>query len=482
MTDGAARLLAVQNENLPPSHPFHEVFSRLTARVDSWTSGQWMTERAGGSDVQNSETWATYSPLAQKTGEYGRIDEGDYLVSGFKFFSSATDANIAVLLAKTESGKLSVFLAPLTKLTIDAQGKERRATNGIRIHRLKKKLGTKQLPTAELELKDVRAHLVGPLDRGIATISTLLNITRLHTFNGTVAGLGRCLAVAKAFAKARTTRGQGLMRVPLHLRTLADVELKRRGILHLSQFTAALVGFVESGFPAQKPAGLSCLPAAGIEADIVLRALTATAKAFCSKVVIQGAQECMEAMGGVGYIDDPDDSEHNVARMYRDLTVNAIWEGTTNVMSSELLRFISVRENLGVLSKWVGRNVERIVDETHRNALRRSWESLHARLEVGTFDLEEVLGDGRRGLFSLGWVVCGLLLVADAERDGDALAAEAARRWVLGGEGGVGEWVFHDVLRVGNDDFRPSDVRTRAKLDYKFLYGEDGGREEVSKL
>ena len=482
MTDGAARLLAVQGENLPPSHPFHEVFRRLTARDDFWTSGQWMTERAGGSDIQNSETWATYSPLAQKTGKYGRIDEGDYLVFGFKFFSSATDANIAVLLAKTESGKISVFLAPLTRLVVDEQGKERRVTNGIRIHRLKTKLGTKQLPTAELELKDVRAHLVGPLDRGVATISTLLNITRVHTFNGTVAGLGRCLSSAKAFARARTTRGQALMTVPLHLRTLADVELKRRGILHLSQFTAALLGFVESGFPANMPAGLSCLPTTGKEAEVVLRALTATAKAFCSKVVIQGVQECMEAMGGVGYIDDPDDSEHNIARSYRDLTVNAIWEGTTNVMSSELLRFISVRGNLSILSQWVSRNVERIRGEVYRCALQRSWKALHTRLDVATNDIEEALGDGRRALFSLGWVICGLLLVVDAERDGDELATEAARRWVLSGEGGVGEWVFHDVMRVGDDQSRPQTLKIRAAWDSRFLYGDAGGVNVASRL
>jgi alkylation response protein AidB-like acyl-CoA dehydrogenase len=76
-----------------------------------------MTERPGGSDVLNTETWTTYSPLANKTGQFGRLDEGDYLVSGFKFFSSATDANMAVLLAKTKSGKLSTFVAPLTKLS-----------------------------------------------------------------------------------------------------------------------------------------------------------------------------------------------------------------------------------------------------------------------------------------------------------------------------------------------------------------------------
>lgn len=195
MSDDAAKLLPEFLPGLPPAHPFHEAYNRLIARTDNWTSGQWMTERAGGSDVQNIETWATYSPLPQKTGPEGRLDEG--LVSGFKFFSSATDAEITILLAKTETGKLCAFLAPLMKTIIDSNGKSKVVTNGIRIHRLKSKLGTKQLPTVELELKVVRTHLVGPLDRGVSTISHILNVTRAHACMGSVAGWRRCLSTAK---------------------------------------------------------------------------------------------------------------------------------------------------------------------------------------------------------------------------------------------------------------------------------------------
>lgn len=173
MTSGAARLMAKQLPGLPLEHPFHEIFNRLTARENHWVSSQWMTERTGGSDVQNSETVAVYSPLPRKTGKCGRVDEGDWLVSGFKFFSSATDCNIALMLAKTESGQLSLFVAPTRKIVLDSNGKGREVTNGVRIHRLKVKMGTKQLPTAELELKDVRAWRVGPADRGIATIAQL---------------------------------------------------------------------------------------------------------------------------------------------------------------------------------------------------------------------------------------------------------------------------------------------------------------------
>lgn len=185
MTSGAARLFSHQIKDLPEDHPFHEVYKRLTAREDSWISSQWMTERPGGSDVQNSETVAIHSPLPSKTAVNagpGGFDEGDYLLSGYKYFCSATDCDMALMLAKTESGHLSLFVAPTKRLEKDDHGETRLVTNGIRFHRLKTKMGTKELPTAELELKDVRAWRVGPIDRGIATIATLLNVTRTHNF------------------------------------------------------------------------------------------------------------------------------------------------------------------------------------------------------------------------------------------------------------------------------------------------------------
>lgn len=186
MTSGAARLFAHQTKDLDPSHPFHELYRRIISRGDdNWISSQWMTERPGGSDVQNSETVAVYSPLQSgtKSQDLSRsLEEGDYLVSGYKYFCSATDCDVALMLAKTETGHLSLFVAPTKKKLIGEDGKQVVVTNGIRFHRLKTKMGTKELPTAELELKDVRAWRVGPVDRGIATIAKLLNVTRTHNF------------------------------------------------------------------------------------------------------------------------------------------------------------------------------------------------------------------------------------------------------------------------------------------------------------
>lgn len=209
MTSGAARLFLQQTKDLPREHPFHEVYRRLTARQDNWISSQWMTERPGGSDVQNSETVTLHSPQKSKTnvkGGLGRFDEGDYLVSGYKYFCSATDCDIALMLAKTESGYLSLFVAPTKRLEKDEDGETRLVTNGILFHRLKTKMGTKELPTAELELKDVRAWRVGPIDRGIATIATLLNVTRTHNFI-TALSCWRRGMVRPSGVKASTSHG-----------------------------------------------------------------------------------------------------------------------------------------------------------------------------------------------------------------------------------------------------------------------------------
>lgn len=471
MTDGAARLLSQINPSLPPEHPFHEAYRRLVARTDAWTSGQWMTERPGGSDVQNTETWARYSPLPKKTGKYGRLDEGDYLVSGFKFFSSATDANMTILLAKTESGKLSTFLAPLRKTIIGPDGKETVVTNGVRIHRMKTKLGTKQLPTAELELKDMRAHLVGQLDQGVPTISYLLNVTRAHTFMGSTAGWRRAISIAKSFAKARTTLDQPLWSMPLHLRTLAEVEIKFRACAQLGFFTIALMSFSENSFPAAaSAASYAPLPKPGAEAQVVLRTLTAVAKAVVSKLSVIGIQELMESMGGVGYIDEPDEGEYNLARIFRDTNVNTIWEGTTNVLASEFVRHALKKNHLELLDAWLQRAINGIENASYRNTLQQSWQNLNRRMAGSKTRVPEALANGRRIMFSLAWIVMGVLLAADAQRDGDGVAKEIAQRWIANGEGGVGEWKLPDVGPVGADAHF-LEGEERAKWDCRLVWG-----------
>ncbi|KAF7596051.1 hypothetical protein BBP40_003832 [Aspergillus hancockii] len=477
-SDGAALILGQERRNLPADHPFHAVYEKLLSTgEDYWTSGQWMTERAGGSDVQNTETWATYSPLTYKPQASNGLDEGDYLISGFKFFSSATDANMALLLAKTTSGKLSTFLAPLRKTVVGEDGKPHVVTNGVRIHRLKNKLGTKELPTAELELKDMRAHLVGAVDHGVTAIAPLLNITRTHTFVGSLAAWRRAISIAKSFAKARTTVGEPLWLIPMHLRLLADMEVKHRGAMNLAFFTIAVMGVVENNGVSTPAAHL---PSTGKESQVVFRALTAIAKAVISKDSIAGIQECQEAMGGVGYMDEPDEPELNIARLLRNTAVNSIWEGTTNVLASELVRFLVKWDNLAVFAVWFDRALGLIRTTELATALQQTWTSFLARIKATT-EPRLILGDGRRVMFTLAWLLCGVLLALDAERDGDGVVTEIARRWILTGEGGVGIMVWRDIIGDRRFPTGPSSVTDEhLRWDSRIAWGVELPAKQVS--
>jgi len=480
MTSGASRLFQHQTRILPPTHPFHTIYEHLTARKNNWISAQWMTERPGGSDVQNSETVATYSPPPTKTGEYGTVEEGDYLVSGFKWFSSATDCDIALLLAKTETGKLSLFVAP-TKLTVTVpdtsnpgkSGTTKKVTNGIRIHRLKTKMGTKELPTAELELRGVRAHLVGSLDRGIPTIATLLNVTRTHNFITALSCWRRSMWIAKSFARARTTIDQPLWLFPMHLRLFAMMEVRFRGLLQLAFFTTACLSFVDNGYPGSGNAFAYAPLPEKEELVVVLRALTATTKAVICKTSNFGMQECQEAMGGVGYMDEPDEPEWNISRLMRDTAANMTWEGTTNVLASEVVRHLVKGGNLDLVSRWLTRAMDQIKDHDMRAALQEAWGVLEAKLRAER-ELGDVLADGREIMFSFAWTVSGVLLAHDAQRDGDEVAGEVARRWVLDAEGGVGEFVLRDVVyRQGKGRAGAEIDSGRANWDCRLAWGTD---------
>jgi alkylation response protein AidB-like acyl-CoA dehydrogenase len=469
MTSGAARLFQQQCRDKPKGHVFHEIYAKLVAREGNWISAQWMTERPGGSDVRNSETVAVHAPLEGKEREVVGMGEGEWLVSGFKWFSSATDCDVALMLAKTESGKLSLFVAPTRRKVVGGDGKEVEVTNGIRIHRLKNKMGTKELPTAELELKDVRAHLVGEMDRGIPTIATLLNVTRTHNFITALSCWRRSMYIAKSFAKARTTIDQPLWLFPMHLRLLAGVEVKHQGLLQLGLFTTALLSFIDNGHPPNPPAGYPPIPKAGAEIKMVLRTLTATTKAVTCKIATAQMFELMEAMGGVGYMDEPDEPEFNIARLMRDTAANMVWEGTTNVLSSEVTRHILKGGHLELLSGWLTRSICMVQDEEMRSALIESWSKLNAILETGKQDLASILAEGRQVMFSISWIISGMLLAHDAQGDGHENAGEIARRWILDGEGGVGDYAFQDVV-YSHARRRDISQKTRSGWDCRIVW------------
>jgi hypothetical protein len=248
----------------------------------------------------------------------------------------------------------------------------------------------------------------------------------------------------------------------MHLRLLADLEVKHRGGMNLAFFTVAVMGLVEN--KVSRPSELAHLPRPGKEANVVFRTLTATAKAVVSKMSVLGIQECQEAMGGVGYMDEADEPEFNISRILRNTAVNSIWEGTTNVLASEMVRFLIKGNNLEIFAAWLDRILGSIRAESIRPTLISAWSALQKWFSPKSRSPAAVLADARRYMFTLAWIMCGALLALDAERDNDTVTTEIARRWVLDAEGGVGDNVFHDIVTV--QDGRSSDLDGEKHLQW----------------
>lgn len=172
-----------------------------------------------------------------------------YLLDGFKWFSSAAEGNLSVALARTGdvasgSASLSLFLVPLRLPSVPTP-----LSNNIHIHRLKDKVGTHAVPTAELSLNSSRAWLVWPPNQGIKTISPVLNITRIHSAIHSVGSLQRCLSIARSYATVRAVDGgtKLLQNIPLHMENLANISILYRALTHLTFGAISLLGKSECG-------------------------------------------------------------------------------------------------------------------------------------------------------------------------------------------------------------------------------------------
>ncbi|XP_057688405.1 acyl-CoA dehydrogenase family member 11-like isoform X1 [Corythoichthys intestinalis] len=312
MTDGAAKVI----QSIGISWPVQEAFNRLTSRQPEhfWTSGQWMTERQGGSDVAGG----TETVAVPQT-------NGWYKLYGYKWFTSATDADMTLTLARVcdQSGKttpgsrgLSLFYAEVSR---DRNG----CLRGIEVQKLKDKLGTRQMPTAELLLDGLRAHRLSEEGRGVASIANMLTITRIHNSISAAAAMRRVVQLARDYSTRRTAFGKQLKEHPLHVQTLARLEVETRGAFLLVMDVCRLLGREESGVATQLDAHL-------------LRLLTPVVKLYTGKQAVAVVSEGLESFGGQGYIEDT-----GLPVLLRDAQVLSIWEGTTNVLSLDVLRCVA---------------------------------------------------------------------------------------------------------------------------------------------
>jgi acyl-CoA dehydrogenase len=417
MTDGAAKtLLSHGNKAL-----IDRAVPHLTSRDprEAWTSGQWMTERTGGSDVGISETIARNSP------------EG-WRLYGTKWFTSATTSQMALTLGRPEGnqeGGRGLALFYLERYMRDG------GNNGIFVNRLKDKLGTRKVPTAELTLDGALATPVNGLDGGIRNIAPMLNITRTWNAVCAVSGMRRAIALARDYAARRVQFGAPLADKPLHVDTLAGLQAEYEAAMQLVFRAVSLLGREEQG------------ELSGHEAEL-LRVITPIAKLQTGKQAVEIASEACESFGGAGYVEDT-----GVPQLLRDAQVLPIWEGTTNVLSLDVLRAMGRSATelgpLGAIEAEIERATKNIRDPRLADCARAAREAFaHARAWVGeTFasDRSALEGGARRFAMTLGRSLSLALLVEQAqwsldhERDGRARAAAV-------------RFLRHGVDRIGVTD------------------------------
>ena len=417
MTDGAARTLLTSGNQTLIDRAVPHLITRDPKEF--WTAGQWMTELTGGSDVGLSETIA-------------KSDSGMFRLYGRKWFTSAVSSQIALTLARPEGNApggrgLALFYLE----TRDEQGRPR----NIQINRLKDKLGTRKVPTAELTLDGTPAQLVYGTTDCVRNIAPLLNVTRLWNGISAVALMRRGLALASDYARKRVAFGAPLSEKPLHSDTLATLEAEAEAAFHLAFYVAELTGQSETGEISEIDA-------------LLLRVLTPVMKLTTGKQAVAVASDVLETFGGAGYVEDT-----GLPVLLRDSQVLPIWEGTTNVLSLDTLRALQsgdserkdgLRRLEAAVSRWL---------ETVRDArLADSARVVHSALDHAASWLDEAEHAGppmleagaRRFSLTLGRTVELALLIRhaqwsqDHQHDGSSTAA--ARRFASSGVDLIGNY------------------------------------------
>jgi putative acyl-CoA dehydrogenase len=265
------------------------------------TFGMGMTEKQGGTDVRANTTRA----VPADHGGPGR----EYILTGHKWFLSAPMCDAFLVLAQAR-GSLSCFLLP--RFLPDG------TVNALRFQRLKDKLGNRSNASCEVELQGAHGWLIGEEGRGVPAIIEMVTFTRLDCAVAS-AGLMR-LAVARAIhhCRHRAVFGRRLVEHPLMSHVLADL------VLDVEAATALAFRLARSFDHSEDP-----------RAAAWRRLMTPVTKYWVCKVAPPLVAEAMECLGGNGYVE-----EHGLARVYREVPVNSIWEGSGNVMALDVLRVL----------------------------------------------------------------------------------------------------------------------------------------------
>ena len=279
------------------------------------TMGMGMTEKQGGSDVRANTTQA----IADGADGWGQR----FAVTGHKWFFSAPMSDAFLILAQTPAGLSCLFLP---RVLPDG------SLNPIQIQRLKDKLGNQANASSEVEFAGATAWLVGEEGRGVPQILAMGTMTRLDCALGSSGSMRQALSIALNHASQRKAFGKPLIAQPLMRNVLADLAIESEAACALSIRLARCFDHQEN----EQEQALS-------------RLLTPVAKFWICKRGSAFAQEAMECLGGNGYVEEG--GEGIMARIYREMPVNSIWEGAGNIMALDLLRALRKPDAVAALAQ-----------------------------------------------------------------------------------------------------------------------------------
>jgi putative acyl-CoA dehydrogenase len=288
------------------------------AQKTALTMGMGMTEKKGGSDVRANTTQA----LPDGEDAWGQRVR----LVGHKWFFSAPMCDAFLVLAQS-SGGLSCYFLP--RWLPDGR------RNAIRIQRLKDKLGNCANASSEVEFEEAVAWGVGDEGRGVPQILAMGALTRLDCALGTAGLMRQALTLAIHHTRERSAFGKRLAEQPLMKNVLADLALESEAATALAIRLARAIDATEPGQDAHEL--------------VMRRVLTPIAKFWICKRGSHFAQEAMECLGGNGYVEEQ--GEGVMARIYREMPLNSIWEGAGNIMALDLLRALRGADVAAALGK-----------------------------------------------------------------------------------------------------------------------------------
>jgi acyl-CoA dehydrogenase len=419
MSDGAATALKASGNQRLIERALPHLLSRDPEQF--WIAGQWMTENAGGSDVAGTETVA-------------REENGRWRLYGRKWFVSAINAQAALALARpagAPAGSDALALFYLEPRKPDGRWRN------IVVDRLKDKLGTRELPTAEIHLNGTPAELVGEAKHGVRQITPVLNITRTWNAVGALATMRRCIALTRDYANRRVVFGKPLAEQPLFQDTLAGMQAEFEAAFHLTFFVTELLGRAQAGQADEAQQNL-------------LRLLTPLAKLWTGKLAVAIAAETCECIGGIGYLEDS-----GMPQLLRDAQVWPIWEGASNVQALDFLRAFRAAGGLQPLLS-AQRTILSQVQAPELEPCARAAREAATRItdwlqKASTGERERLEAGGRELAFGLARMLALSLLARHAEwalrAENDPRPAAAARRFA-----------DHGLLRLKSDGLKDAQV------------------------